>query len=155
MGSPTTSMHLLLRSRDFPSGYGHTGICAVLLNKAMKGSCNSSHCYFNKYQFIKVPFSPHLQIFCLKIEQPCFSIIRGFTLLSKGEDSGYHFDVCSFWGRPFIVLLHGHNCNLFESSMACFRGEVKYIKDNSFSHSLNWTMVWVRQISNWFGFSVH
>ena len=45
--------------------------------------------------------------------------------------------------EPFIVLLPEHNFNLFESTRAYFRGEVKYIKDNGFSHSLNWTMVWV------------
>lgn len=35
-----------------------------------------------------------------------------------------------------MVLLHGHNFNLFKSSSACFRGEVKCIKDNSLSQSL-------------------
>ena len=45
--------------------------------------------------------------------------------------------------KPFIVLLPEHNFNLFESTRAYFRGEVKHIKDNSFSRRLNWTMVWV------------
>ena len=45
--------------------------------------------------------------------------------------------------KPFIVLLPEHNFNRFESTRAYFRGEVKHIKDNGFSRSLNWTMVWV------------
>lgn len=95
-----------------------------------------------------------ISINLLKILFPYFSRSFAWTLaamllqclwfyLAEGKDSGYHFEVCSFKGRPFIVLLPGHNFNLFESTRACFRGEVKYIRDNSFSYSPNWTVVWV------------
>lgn len=103
-----------------------------------------------KYWLIKGSLSPLLLVFAWKHNSHASP--TSALLPCQGWGFPDHVDACSFWGRPFIALLHGHNFNLFKSSRAGFRGEGKYIRDNSFPPRLNWTVVWVRQCSNWFRF---